>query len=294
MGPIDGTLMIAGSALALAAVAVGFGIGAVINMQRMKATLGAYARDLLHEENERLRQELAITLNNQDGKFEVAITTARQARDAVNSTAGIVDGLQHRMSDLVQLIAKVGIDLADADKRHEDRNAALLAEIAGPLQGVQQRANNLEHDVRNLEQSVLVLATRGDQESAPSRDVDQRQAEAGPADASPPANEIDSTAAALVVDTQAETTRPQAPPTSPPAPVSDDGVKLYGGEAGGSMEASPLDDDRMFRLPSWLRPKPQTDAVSEPPAIREDHAGNGAKIVLDPPAQSNALPAWKW
>ena len=137
MGSIDGPLIIAGLGLALAAVAVGFALGAVINTQRMKKSLGAYARDLLHEENERLRQELAITLNNQDGKFEVAITTARQARDTVNSANGVIDGLQTGLSDLRGAVAKVGIDLADADKRHEDRNAALLAEIAGPLQGVQ-------------------------------------------------------------------------------------------------------------------------------------------------------------
>lgn len=263
MGSIDGTLIIAGLGLALAAIAVGFALGAVINTQRMKKALGAYARGMLHEEAERLRQELAVTLNNQDGKFEVAITTARQARDAVNATAGIVDGLQHGAEQMRETVAGMGLELQAIEGRVSQRNDALLAEIAGPLQAVQQRAINLEHDVRNIEQSLALMA-RAD-EPAPRTGAGEQQAEARASSASPPASDLNSSASALADEQQAEEAPANAPPTSPsPAILSDAGddvVSYRGGFRGGDMAS--------------------TDASAL--NFNEKH---------EPPA--GALPAWRW
>lgn len=256
MGSIDGTLIIAGAALALAAVAVGFALGAVINLRKLRRDLV----DLIKREGDLAAAEIGAY----SARLDTAVRTATQARDAVNATAGIVDGLQHGAEQMRETVAGMGLELQAIEGRVSQRNDALLAEIAGPLQAVQQRAINLEHDVRNIEQSLALMA-RAD-EPAPRTGAGEQQADtAATAAVSPPASEFDSSASALADEQQAEEAPANAPPTSPsPAILSDAGddvVSYRGGFRGGDMAST------------------DTSALN----FNEKH---------EPPV--GALPAWRW
>ncbi len=275
MEPIDGTLIIAGVALVLAAIASGFALGAVINMRKMRRDLV----DLIEREGDLAVAEIAAYSN----RLDTAIRTANNARDASNSTAGVVDGLQRGADQMRETVAGLGLQLADADKRHADRNDALLAEIAPPLQGVQQRTLNLEHAVRNIEQS-LALMVRAEEPASQSRaTAGEQQAEARASSAPPPANEQVSSAPALVDETQAEEAPANAPPTSPSPAIDYD--QLEANRHYGKTEIGPdfAYTRGVVSYHGGFRGGDMSAVDSSALNFNEKH---------EPPA--GALPAWRW
>ncbi len=255
MEPIDGTLIIAGVALVLAAIASGFALGAVINMRKMRRDLV----DLIEREGDLAVAEIAAYSN----RLDTAIRTANNARDASNSTAGVVDGLQRGADQMRETVAGMGLELQAIEGRVGQRNDALLAEIAGPLQAVQQRAINLEHDVRNIEQSLALMARANEPAPLSRASAGEQQAEARASSASPPTSDLNSSASALADEQQAEEAPAHAPPTSPPPAIlsdaGDDVVSYRGGFRGGDMastDASALNFNEKHEppvgaLPAW-------------------------------------------
>lgn len=250
MGSIDGTLIIAGAALVNSAVAAGFALGAVVNLRKLRRDLV----DLIKREGDLAAAEIAAYSN----RLDTAVRTATQARDTMNSTAGIVDGLQRGADQMRETVAGLGLELVAVEKRQSERNDALLAEIATPLQNVQQRAINLEHDVRNIEQSLALMARA--QEPASLATAGERQPEARSSPSALPAdNDSSSSVAALADEAQAEEAPANAPPTSPsPAilVVNEDAVLNV--DADVDIERSA--PSTLSFVPDWLRSKPQGGA----------------------------------